>query len=395
MSKRIVLSIAVAAVSITAVAAAWIHSPNGERSIASLTQASHRANWTFGADGSARLPDGLYLQIQNGIITGVIRDQEVPNEEAWSDLLGTRYAIGDLDRTDVTRQLWRFIELEMRKDDGSKVELELARPMWWMDFNEAKVGATVHIDLEEMGIVGDATVLKIGPCTEDSRENSKGSNLVIGKFKHHNAVVWDLRFEGLDEPLGVTANHPIYSEDREDWVAAGELRQGEQVRTIHGGTRLLSKTQRPERETVYNLEVHRSHTFHVTELGILVHNSCLANNLRKAGSHGDVGTDAHHIVALSHRGARPARDVLRKHGIDINDAMNGAWLPRNSSVSRARGALHHEAGSALTNRTYLDEVNRRILAADSAGGRAHVLRELQKIRHDLLNGTYPGFRPNF
>ena len=70
MSKRLIISIAAVAVAITAVSAAWIKSPEGKRSIANVTQTSHRAGWTFGADGSARLPDGLYLQIQKGV-TGV------------------------------------------------------------------------------------------------------------------------------------------------------------------------------------------------------------------------------------------------------------------------------------------------------------------------------------
>lgn len=352
---------------------------------------SHRANWTFGADGSTTLPDGMTIETTAGVITGVATSQAVPNPERWNDLLGTRYVIGDLDATSVTRQLWRFVKLEMRKKDNSKVELDLARPLWWMAMQDAKVGATIHIDLSEMGIVGDAIVVSIRPCTEDSRENKKGQQIVTGKFTHHNAVVLDLQFEGLKKPLGVTANHPIYSVDRQSWVAAGKLNNGEHVRTIHGSTKLLTVHTRPSRETVYNLEVHRSHTFHVTDLGILVHNSCLADNLRKAGRYGDRGTDAHHIVAHTHRGAAPAQAILRKHGIDINSHFNGVWLPRNSSASRARGALHRERGSALTRKSYLDEVNQRVIAAD-AGGRAAVLRELQKIRFDLLNGTFPGVR---
>jgi hypothetical protein len=56
-------------------------------------------------------------------------------------------------------------------------------------------------------------------------------------------------------------------------VAAGELRIDEQVRTIDGTARLTSKSRRPRRETVYNLEVHRSHAYHVSQFGILAHNS--------------------------------------------------------------------------------------------------------------------------
>ncbi len=97
-----------------------------------------------------------------------------------------------------------------------------------------------------------------------------GSQIVTGKIKHHNAEVWDLVFNNdTAKPLGVTANHPIYSFDRDDWVAAGELRIHEKVRTLDGTATLTSKSKRPTRETVYNLEVHRVHAYHVSQFGIL------------------------------------------------------------------------------------------------------------------------------
>jgi hypothetical protein len=40
---------------------------------------------------------------------------------------------------------------------------------------------------------------------------------------HENAEILDLQIEGSDEPIGTTANHPFWSEDRHQFVAAGDL----------------------------------------------------------------------------------------------------------------------------------------------------------------------------
>jgi len=63
--------------------------------------------------------------------------------------------------------------------------------------------------------------------------------------------------------------------DRQDFVEAGELLEGEQVRLYNGETkRVVQKLPRPGPEIVYNLEVYAEHVYHVTQDGILVHNSC-------------------------------------------------------------------------------------------------------------------------
>jgi hypothetical protein len=125
----------------------------------------------------------------------------------------------------------------------------------------------------EMGLAGEVQVVHIGPCHQDSREGKPGYSIVIGKIEHENAIVWDLVFNhDTAHPLGVTANHPLFSEDREDWVPAGELKIGEKVRTLDGTATLTGKKQRPGRHKVYNLEVHRTHTYFVGREGLWVHN---------------------------------------------------------------------------------------------------------------------------
>jgi len=98
---------------------------------------------------------------------------------------------------------------------------------------------------------------------------------VNGRFIHRAANVVDLLISGEEEPIGTTDNHPFWSEDRQEYVPAGELRVGENLRTVNGSqTYVQSIRPRGPPEDVYNLEVEGAHTYPVGTTGVLVHNSC-------------------------------------------------------------------------------------------------------------------------
>ena len=216
------------------------------------------------------LKNEIGIEITAGVITGVAAEPDTPDYH----LIGTRYMPGSLDATDVTRALWRELDLVLTKPDGSKASVQIGRPLWWIEDAGAKSGETIDLSIHEVGIEGAAHILSIGPFDADVREGSPNSNIVIGKIEHDNAVVWDLVFNNdSEDPLGVTANHPLFSADRDAWVPAGELRIGEKVKTIEGVATLTSKSERPGRHKVYNMEVHRSHSYHVSQFGILAHNT--------------------------------------------------------------------------------------------------------------------------
>ncbi len=154
------------------------------------------------------------------------------------------------------------------------------------------VGSTIFVDLPEHGISADFTVSAILPCPTP---NPGEGFLVTTKFIHENAEILDLRIEGSDEFIGTTASHPFWSEDRQQFVAAGDLRVGENLRLADDTTRKLeSLTRRETRETVYNIEVDGEHVFYVGKDGVLVHNQCdsilLGQTMRRvnavAGRHG-------------------------------------------------------------------------------------------------------------
>jgi hypothetical protein len=150
----------------------------------------------------------------------------------------------------------------------------LARSPEWIEEAGVTVGATISVDLPEMGLHGPAKVVAISPCLP--LPPGKGA-LITGVFEHQADKILDIQFEGSDERIGVTPGHAFRSEDRQDFVLIGEFHIGERVRTRDGRVvPLTSVIPRAGPATVYNIEVHGEHVFHVGTNSLLVHNSSVA-----------------------------------------------------------------------------------------------------------------------
>lgn len=168
---------------------------------------------------------------------------------------------------------WKKVDLRMTKSDGKRLDMTFLWPLETMAETGAKVGATIPIDMPEMGAEGEATVLAIGSCPPIKPGSG---NIVTGTFKHEAAEdCVNVLIAGASEPIGATSSHPFWSEDRQDFVAAGSLGPGERVWTeTFGIVRAESVTPLPGQHTVYNIQVHGEHVYQVTNLGVLVHNAC-------------------------------------------------------------------------------------------------------------------------
>jgi RHS repeat-associated protein len=109
----------------------------------------------------------------------------------------------------------------------------------------------------------------------------------------------------------------------------------------------------------------------------------LARALIRAGK-GTVGdVAAHHIVAGDALAAAPARAILQRFGIGINDAENGVFLPRSAAAGKAMGsaaAIHAGGHSAA----YYDLVNE---ALNSATSRQEAVDTLDALGQALRNGS--------
>jgi hypothetical protein len=179
---------------------------------------------------------------------------------------------------------WRQVDLELSKDNGRLLYAGLLRGPEWLAAHKPEVGGRVWLDLPEMGALGWAKVLAVGPCPPI--KPGPGS-VVTGTFKHEpDDNVLNVRLAGLAEPIGVTDAHPFWSEDRGMFVPVGKLRPGERVRTeVQGVVAVTSIQRRPRESWVYTLEVLGEHVYEVSPLGVLVHNASGHLNSNNATGH--------------------------------------------------------------------------------------------------------------
>jgi hypothetical protein len=127
--------------------------------------------------------------------------------------------------------------------------------------------------MPELGALGEAAVLSVGPCPPPAPGDGP---LVTGVFRHQAKEVIDVYVEGADKPIGCTPNHPFWSEDRQEFVPAGQLRRNERLRTATGDTpRITGIRARAGKQCVYNIEVDGEHVYCVGSHSILVHNKAM------------------------------------------------------------------------------------------------------------------------
>jgi RHS repeat-associated protein len=177
------------------------------------------------------------------------------------------------DPTAVDPATWRLVRLQTAKPAGSDnlVDVELLRPLAWIEETRAVAGSQIHFELAELGIDGPACVLAIEPCPEI--EPGRG-RVITGTFTTARCQYLDLRLAGSDEVLHPTPPHRFFSVDRNDYVPAEDLRPGECLHTRSGQTLAVESIRlQPKPERVYNLEIEGEHHYFVGKLGVLVHNS--------------------------------------------------------------------------------------------------------------------------
>ncbi|QDT78583.1 hypothetical protein Mal35_20320 [Gimesia maris] len=130
---------------------------------------------------------------------------------------------------DPTPEGWRLVSVRMRKEDGTYFEAELLRPLSWIYRHHAQPGAVIQLNMPEMYVVGAAEVLSISDCPPIDPGDGP---VVISTFKNVSHNVLNLYVEGETEPIGVTAGHPIWSEDRQAFIHSDQLQPGERLRSV-------------------------------------------------------------------------------------------------------------------------------------------------------------------
>lgn len=181
---------------------------------------------------------------------------------------------GDVDTSlglEVDPATWKKLTLRAAKEDGSIADIILLRPDSWLQSGGVMKGSKTRLSLTEIGVDGEADIIAIEPCPPIQPGTDP---IITGTFRHTSKAVLDLRLASSEEPIGTTANHPFWSEDRQQFVRADSLKPGEQVRTMTGTARVASIQPRGSPDTVFNIEVLGQHVYRVGNQGVLVHNLC-------------------------------------------------------------------------------------------------------------------------
>jgi RHS repeat-associated protein len=257
-----------------------------------------------------------------------IRFAKIQDVQVGERAIGINPEITDSERSaflpDPEPTTWRKLTLEMIKSDGKRLDITLLRPLVWLEESQADIGATIYLDLPEMGAQGFAKVRNIEPCPPIKR--GKG-NVITGTFHHEAANTIDIHVEGLSKPIGCTDNHPFWSVARNEFVEAGKLLPGEELQLYSGQTtKIVQIFPRQGSEQVHNLEVMNEHVYRVTDVGILAHNMCAKINIHPSilGNPftGKLAPYQAYKHLKDHHGIDPNVASVRLHNINERNQMN-------------------------------------------------------------------------
>jgi len=149
------------------------------------------------------------------------------------------------------------------------IHIEVARSRRWATEQGIAEGATVPIDLPEIGIHGTASVIAVRPAP---REQSGTGCLVTSRITHVADQLLSVRLSSGSE-LSLTPAHRLFIEGR-GWTPAGEMKAGESLRADRGEVRVLGILPGARNKPVYNLEVAMAHSYRVGTDEVWAHNQC-------------------------------------------------------------------------------------------------------------------------
>jgi hypothetical protein len=276
---------------------------------------------------------------------------------------------------------WRTIEVEQVKPSGKRLYATLLRPLEWIEEELDPETNTIELDLPELGAEGTAKVLRIGPCPPIASGNG---HIVTATFKHEpNGELLTVTV-GNDE-IGCTANHPFWSEDRQEFVEAGQLRQGERVRTrLEEVAAVVAIKPRPPTEWVYNFEVQGEHVYEVGPNGILVHNvynKCTGQSVYilydevtkqiKYIGRGD------HIVRLARHAKDPVKGKLK------SEVLHAHTLTKGQAKGLEHRLIEHFGGTTKNN-PGIQLLNNYVGIGATNPNKANYLRVSKQLFEDAL-----------
>jgi len=189
--------------------------------------------------------------------------------------------MAEIDHIPRPGETMHLVKMQYAHGDGSTTVMEVLRPAGLIARLGLAVGRQLPVLIPEMGISGGAVILSIERFDKSLRLDIP---VVTGRFVTDAAETVDVYFKGHDQPLGVTPKHPVFSVDRNTWVASAELQPGERLKSVDRTVTVDRVAPRPGRPTVYNVEISLHHTYFVGPADVWAHNPCkLSPDVRPRG----------------------------------------------------------------------------------------------------------------
>lgn len=148
-------------------------------------------------------------------------------------------------------------ELSFLADDSIKINEDL------------QVGDVVLMTGDKVGVIESVEHQLYTP--QPKKTDGKGNvfSRVLGKSERFTEEI--LYLYTSNEVIKTTAEHPFFVDG--EWIEAGNLQSGDQIRTRVGSTATVKRTEeRHEPQMVYSLLVEDTHNFYVGTEGLLAHN---------------------------------------------------------------------------------------------------------------------------
>ena len=274
------------------------------------SEAASEYEWLFGeTDENASTQRCFQYRELTQVIEEVTLGSRTVGENPNSDDYDFGFGLPD-------ENTWRQVHMQLDRDDGVVVDIQLLRPIDWIEASGLFVGGEYEVDLPHTSARGIARVLDIGPCPMLA---SGDGNLVIGRFETRDAKeVVKVTFEDGATLTG-TRIHPVWSADRKDWIELGKLEIGENLQGSNGPVAVQCMTFIATSQPVYNLEIFGEHVYRVGFAGVLCHNTdpTTCTYILKPVAPSKVAIPS---VKISDFGPKIA-DVVSKNGVPKN------WSP--------------------------------------------------------------------
>ncbi|HET6915831.1 MAG TPA: polymorphic toxin-type HINT domain-containing protein, partial [Acidimicrobiales bacterium] len=302
--------------------------------------------------------------------------RRAPRTKAIEEIVDGDRIYSSLSRDEIERHeeeigldLWLRVKLRMDIGPREYIDITLRRPIEWFIETDVKPAGSIRLDMPEFGAVGRAEVVAVEPYPEFEAGNGA---MVTGTFARTCNETVALEISGLDAPIRTTPNHPFQSEDRGEFVAAGDLRIGETLKAADGrSAEVLSAAHFHSPTTVYNLEVEGEHVYYVSDRGILVHNTCVylyaKNGVTK-------------YVGITGSFARRFAEHLRINGFEIEKIPGLNNLTRQQARGVEQALIEHYKLENLFNK--INSISRK----------NKKYKRLTDLGKQILNEVgYPGF----